>query len=195
MLQPVRLDGRRAGRARATRTTRRRTSLLDVVYAPAGIAPPVAVPIAAGEIPPPYRALLVHEGEMTRTLEEHVGGAIALRVLSTRALRGAYMRRVLLVEGATGRPVLMGAVRLALDALPRNVRAEIARGQVPLGRVLRDAGVDFLSRPTGYLAVTPSAELMGLFWMKAPDALYGRETEVLLRSRKIGEIVEILPPA
>jgi chorismate-pyruvate lyase len=195
MLQPARLDGRRAGRARATRTLRRRRSLLDVVYAPAGVTPPAAVPIAAEKIPHPYRALLVHEGEMTRTLEQHVGGPIALRVLSTRARTGLYMRRVLLVEEANGHPVLMGAVRLKLEALPRPVRAEVARGQVPLGRVLRGAGVDFLSRPTGYLVVTPNPELMALFWMKAADTLYGRETEVLLGSRKIGEIVEILPPA
>jgi chorismate-pyruvate lyase len=194
MLLPARLDGRRAGRARATRI-RRPTSLLEVAYAPVGVAPPVAVPIAADGIPHPYRSLLVHEGEMTRTLEQHVGGLIALRVLSVRAHAGTYMRRVLLVDEATGHPVLMGAVRLRLDALPRAVRAEIVRGQVPLGRVLRGANVDFLSRPTGYLVVTPNPELMGLFWMKAPDTLYGRETDVLLRSRKIGEIVEILPPA
>jgi len=195
MLQPARLDGRRAGRLRATRSIRRRKSLLEVVYAPAGIAPPVLLPIAAQSIPHPYRSLLVHEGEMTRTLEEHVGGSIVIRVLSTRSQARSYIRRVVLVEEATGRPVLMGAVRLTLDALPQSVRAEIVRGQVPLGRVLRGAGIDFLSRPTGYLAVTPSPELMGLFWMNAPDTLYGRETEILLRSRKIGEIVEILPPA
>jgi len=116
-------------------------------------------------------------------------------VLSTRARARAYFRRVLLVDNASGRPLLMGTMRLRLDALPRAVRAEIARGHVPLGRILRSAGIDFLSRPTGYLSVTPNPEVMGLFWMKAPDTLYGRTTEVLLRAKKIGDIVEILPPA
>jgi len=194
MLQTARLDGRRAGRTRAVRAIRRKTSLLEIAYAQAGIAPPAAMPVAAEKIPHPYRSLLVHEGEMTRTLEAHVGGHVGLRVLSTRARARAYFRRVLLVEEASGHPVLMGAVRLTLEALPRSVRADVARGHVPLGRVLRAAGIDFLSRPTGYFAVTPNSELMGLFWMKAPDTLYGRETDVLLSGRKIGEIVEILPP-
>jgi chorismate-pyruvate lyase len=195
MLQTARLVGRRAGRSRARRTMRRRPSLLEIAYAQAGIAPPIAVPVAAEGIPHPYRALLVHEGEMTRTLEDHIGGPVGLRVLSTRPRARAYFRRVLLVEGASGRPLLMGAVRLRIEALPRSARSEVARGQVPLGRILRAAGVDFLSRPTGYLSVTPNAELMALFRMKAPDTLYGRETDVLLSTRKIGEIVEILPPA
>jgi chorismate-pyruvate lyase len=195
MLETARVKSRRAGQSRTGRTKRRRTSLLEFVYAQAGIAPPAAAPIIAEDIPHPYRALLAHEGEMTRTLEAHIGGLIGLRVLSTRARASVYIRRVLLVDDATGRPVLMGAVRLALGALPRSVRTEVVRGREPLGRVLRAARIDFLSRPTGYLAVAPNPELQGLFWMKTPATLYGRETEVLLGARKIGEIVEILPPA
>jgi chorismate-pyruvate lyase len=170
-------------------------SPLDLAYAQAGIAPPVLQPIEAGRLPEPYRTLLVHEGEMTRTLESHVDGRVGVRVLSTRASRATYTRRVLLVEEASGRPVAMGAVRLRVDGLPTAVRGEIVRGLVPLGRLLRAAGLDFLSRPTGYFAVTPNPELMGLFWMKGPDRLYGRETDVLISSRKIGKIVEILPRA
>ncbi len=195
MLQSARLNGRRTGRPRAGRPIRRQPSLLEILYRPAGIAPPAVLPMAADRIPDPYRGLLVHEGEMTRTLEEHVGGRVGLRVLSRQTRARAYFRRVLLVEEASGRPLLMGTIRLRLDGLPRAIRAEIARGEVPLGRILRSAGIDFLSRPTGYLSVTPNAELMGMFWMKTPDTLYGRETEVFLRAKKIGDIVEILPPA
>jgi chorismate-pyruvate lyase len=163
---------------------------LHIAYEQAGIAPPALVAV---DIPPPYHALLVHEGEMTRTLEEHVGGGVGIRVLSTRARARVYVRRVLLVDEASGRPVAMGAVRLAIAALPRPVRAEVLRGRVPLGRLLRAAGLDFLSRPTGYLRVTPNPELMGLFWMTSPETLFGRTTTVLLGARTIGEIVEILP--
>ena len=192
MLQTAR-PRRRAGRPLARRAARRQNSPLDISYAQAGIAPPDIVPLAEAQIPEPYRTLLVHEGEMTRTLEEHVGGRVGIRVLSTRARAPHYVRRVLLVEEASGRPVAMGAVRLRLGALPAAVRAEVRRGLVPLGRLVRGAGLDFLSRPTGYLAVTPNPELMGLFWMKAADRLYGRKTEILVGARRIGEIVEILP--
>jgi chorismate-pyruvate lyase len=192
MLQTAHLR-RRADRPEASRATRRQNSPLDVSYQQAGIDPPQLVSVTEAQIPEPYRTLLVHEGEMTRTLEEHVGGRVGVRVLSTRARASHYVRRVLLVEEASGRPVAMGAVRLALQALPPAVRNEVIRGRVPLGRLIRSAGIDFLSRPTGYLAVTPNAELMGLFWMKAPDRLFGRTTDVFVRARKIGEIVEILP--
>jgi hypothetical protein len=194
MLQTARLR-RRADRPLAGRTLRRQDSPLHIAYEQAGIAPPALAAVAAADIPHPYQALLVHDGEMTRTLEEHVGGPVGIRVLSTRARAGSYVRRVLLVDEASGRPVAMGAVRLTLGALPRPVRAEVLRGRVPLGRLLRAAGLDCMSRPTGYFAVTPNPELMGLFWMTSPETLFGRKTDVLLGARTIGEIVEILPRA
>jgi chorismate-pyruvate lyase len=194
MLQTAR-PRRRTSQPSAGRSARRRNSPLDIAYAQAGIPPPEIVPLAEAHIPEPYRTLLVHEGEMTRTLEDHVGGRVGIRVLSIRARAPHYIRRVLLVEEASGRPVAMGAVRLRITTLPPAVRVEIRRGRIPLGRLLRGAGLDFLSRPTGYLAVLPNPELMGLFWMKAADRLYGRTTDVLVGARKIGEIVEILPRA
>ena len=37
--------------------------------------------------------------------------------------------------------------------------------------------------------------MMGVFWMREPRTLYGRQTEVSLAGKKIGDIVEILPLA
>jgi hypothetical protein len=100
---------------------------------------------------------------------------------------------VLLAQEYSGRPVEMGAIRIRLDAFVPRVRAEILRNVVPLGRILRDGGVDFTSRPTVFLAITPNPEMMGVFWMREPRTLYGRQTEVLLGGRRIGDIVEVLP--
>lgn len=71
---------------------------LDVVYAQAGIESPLARDVEPGEIPPPYRSLLVHERDMTLTLEEHFGGRVTLRALSTFRDGDSYLRRVLLVQ-------------------------------------------------------------------------------------------------
>jgi hypothetical protein len=87
----------------------------------------------------------------------------------------------------------MGAIRMKLAALPRGVQAEIRRNQVPLGRILRDGGVDFTSVPREFFAVEPNAEMMGVFWMREARTLYGRRTEVLLDGKAIGDIVEVLP--
>ena len=56
---------------------------LDLLSAHAGSAAPAVKPIPAGRIPPPYHALLVHEDEMTQTLERHIGGLVVLRALSS----------------------------------------------------------------------------------------------------------------
>ena len=166
---------------------------LDVVYAQAGIEAPLVRDVQPAEIPPPYRSLLVHERDMTLRLEEHFGGRVTLRPLSTFRDGDAYFRRVLLVQEYSARPVEMGAIRIELRALEPRIRAAILRNRVPLGRVLRDGGVDYRSRPTRFLSVAPNPEMMGVFWMRERRTLYGRQTEMSTDGRKIGDIVEILP--
>ena len=166
---------------------------LDIAYTRAGLEPPTATAIDPDAIPQPYRSLLVHQRDMTLTLEAHFGGRVVLRPLTTFTIGAWYYRRVLLAQEYSGRPVEMGAIRMKLAALPRKVQAEIRRNRIPLGRLLRDAGVDFTSMPREFFAVVPNAEMMGVFWMREEKTLYGRRTEVMLDSRAIGDIVEILP--
>ena len=120
-----------------------------------------------------------------------IGGGPAGSTVST--LLAQHGRRVLLAQEYSGRPVEMGAIRIKLAALPRKVQAEIRRNQVPLGRLLRDAGVDFTSMPREFFEVVPNPEMMGVFWMREPRTLYGRRTEMSVGGRKIGDIVEVLP--
>ena len=81
------------------------------------------------QIPQPYRSLLVHQRDMTLTLEAHFGGRVVLRPLSTFVSGPWYYRRVLLAQEYSGRPVEMGAIRMKLAALPRKVQAEIRRNR------------------------------------------------------------------
>jgi hypothetical protein len=166
---------------------------LDFAYTLAGVAPPQVKQVSPEDIPLPYRALLVHERSMTLTLEQHFGGRVVLRPLAVFASRAWCLRRVLLVQEYSGRPVEMGAIRMKLDAFRLRIRGAILRNEVPLGRILSDEGVDHQSRPRAFVAVTPNPEMMGLFWMREPRTLYGRRTEVFLRGTKIGDIVEVLP--
>ena len=166
---------------------------LDVLYARAGIAGPVVKRTTATRIPSPYNSLLVHQNEMTSTLEQHFGGRVTVRVLSSFSRGRSYFRRVLLALEDTGRPISMGAVRLRLDVFSPKIRTRILSAQVPLGRVLSEAGVLYDSRPTAFLQVTPNAEMMGVFWMPEPRTIYGRRTQVTVAGERIGDIVEILP--
>ncbi len=163
-----------------------------MLYAQLGVAPPVARKTSPVRIPSPYNGLLVHENEMTQTLEQHVGGPVTIRVLSTVLAGRWYSRRVLLVQEASGRPVALGAVRIRLDVFSAKTRARILRQQVPLGRVLREARVDYSTRPTAFFEVTPNAEMMGVFWMRDACTLYGRQTQMMLGDARVGDIVEIL---
>lgn len=166
---------------------------LNLAYTQAGIPQPKAHEVSPRDIPFPYRTLLVHENDMTLTLERHFGGSVMLRTLSTTTSGDWYLRRVLLVQAYSGRPVEMGAIRLRLSAFTPRVRAQILKNQVPFGRLLRDAGVDFKSQPRVFLEVEPNPEMMGVFWMREPRTLYGRQTEAFHSGTKIGDIVEILP--
>ena len=166
---------------------------LDFLCDHAGTIAPAVKAIPADRIPPPYHALLVHEDEMTQTLERHVGGSVVLRALSSVRKAPWYFRHVLLSEEASGRPVVMGAVGIRVDRFKPRIRTQIFREEVPLGRILREAGIEYKSRPQVFFEVTPTPEIMGIFWMPEPRTLYGRQTEMTLQGARIGNIVEILP--
>ena len=166
---------------------------LDFVYARSGVELPQVKAIDPDEIPLPYRSLLVHRTDMTLTLERHFGGRVALRPLATFLHGPWYFRRVLLAQEYTGRPVEMGAIRIKVPAFPARIQKQILKNDVPLGRLLRDGGVEYESRPTVFLSVTPNPEMMGVFWMREPKTLYGRRTEMLHKGVRIGDIVEVLP--
>ena len=166
---------------------------LDLVYRRAGIDAPAFEAVPPDDIPLPYRALLVHDSDMTLTLERHFGGRVALRPLSTFTRGGSYFRRVLLVQEYAGQPVEMGAIRMELDAFDEPLRRRILENRIPLGSILRDGRFEYASRVKAFLRLTPNPEMMGVFWMREPRTLYGRRTEIVQRGRKIGDIVEVLP--
>jgi hypothetical protein len=187
---------RRSGRPQEAGRASRQNGILyplDFVYSLAGIAPPKVKRTAPERLPLPYRTLLSHQNDMTLTLEHHFGGRVVIRALSTHTSGPWYFRRVLLVQEYSGRPVEMGAIRIRLDAFSARVRGQILGNVVPLGRILRDGGVDYQSRPRCFLEVTPNSEMMGVFWMREPRTLYGRRTEMAVGPTKVGDIVEILP--
>ena len=166
---------------------------LDLVYTRAGVEMPMVKVVAPEKIPQPYQSLLVHDTDMTLTLERHFGDRVTLRPLSTFTSGRSYFRRVLLVQEYSGRPVEMGAIRMRLDVFSQRLRSKILRNTIPLGRLLRDGRFQYRSHVKSYLKVTPNSEMMGVFWMREPRELYGRRTEVFHRDMKIGDIVEVLP--
>ncbi|HEX9842580.1 MAG TPA: hypothetical protein VGC20_07505 [bacterium] len=184
---------RDAERHRAARKARGLLFPLDLTYQRAGVDGPTAKAISPDSIPPPYRELLAHNHSMTATLERHFGVRVALRSMCRWSRGHWYYRRVVLTREDSGRPVEMGAIHMNLQSLSGRIRAQILRHEMPIGRVLDDGSVRYLSRPRKFLAITPNSEMMALFWMREPRTLYGRQTELSVDGRAIGDIVEILP--
>ena len=146
-------------------------------------------------MPQPQRRLLVHDRDMTSTLEQHHGEPLALRVLERRVDDEIYARHIVL--------------HTAHDAAARRIRGD-PRPPPVAGRTGAGGGVpsppapgrDF-ERPRGAYRGCPGAffkiysnelinDSLQLGWSQW---LYGRCNCLADRAgRTIAEVIEILPP-
>jgi chorismate-pyruvate lyase len=104
-------------------------------------------------MPEPYRALLVHHGDMTSRLEDFHGAPMTLRVLNRETSGDAYRREVLLCKANDGLPVEYGAIEINLAAFDEVLRAEILEGWLPLGGLLNHHGIRYRSEPRAFLRI------------------------------------------
>lgn len=152
--------------------------------------------LEAEELPAAYRALLAHDRDMTGTLEAFFKQPMTLRVYDKKLEGDSLFRRVVLEGAEDGRPKEFGAIRIDLTCFDDETRGLIEGCKVPLGRVLREHGVAYVSNPSAYLRVQPDAMLCKALATE-PDQgpLYGRKNELTMPDgRAIAQIIEILPP-
>ena len=172
------------------------THPLDTFYARRGLILPPCQMIEGPDVPEPYRTLLVHENDMTPTLEQFHGGSVHLRVLGRERQDNQYLREVVLQLEGTERPVEFGVIRIDLSLFAAAVRGQILREQWPLGHILRDYVVPHLCRPGAFLRMASDPLINSILDLTGARTLYGRRNTILDRSeRPLAEIVEILPPA
>lgn len=124
---------------------------------------------SATDLDPLARELLDHRRHMTVTIEDWIGGPVAVTVLrecAGAAAGGAhepslYAREILLsgrLRGAT-RLLQYGIVRIDLATVPSPVARSILEGREPLGRVLIAAGVHRDIQDVGLLQLTAESGL------------------------------------
>lgn len=167
---------------------------LDAFYATAGRALPELEAIDGSAMPEPYRSLLVHLSDMTSTLEKFHGDRLKLEVLSSRVDGDTYLREVLLRLEKSGKPVEFGAILIHLDRFEAEPRRLILSGKVPLGRVLTEQKVPFVSRPNGFFRIQADAFIGNLFAAPERTTLYARRNTLSNPAgQSLAEIVEILP--
>jgi chorismate-pyruvate lyase len=168
---------------------------LAELYALRGQAAPVLERIDSAKVPEPWQSLLVHQSDMTSTLENFHKEQLHIEALARHVVEDEYFREVALVLNGTGKRVEYGAIKIMLDLFPIEARQEILREQQPLGRILAVFGIVFASRPRAFLRMA-SDELIGrALNLKERQCLFGRRnTLVDAWQRPLAEIVEILPP-
>jgi chorismate-pyruvate lyase len=152
--------------------------------------------IAAAEMPDPYRRLLVHDRDMTTTLEAFHGVRTHLRLLTSKAEGGVYRREVVLALAGFEKPVEFGAVTIQIELLPPDARQAVINAQRPLGGVLVGHGVKFTSRPKAFISIEPDETICKVLEIeRRSTTLYGRCNALLdAQGRVLADIVEILPP-
>ena len=163
-------------------------------------------------LPKPYRDLLFHDRDMTSTLKRvHRAERIWVQALERERQGDLYYRLVVLripdaaavsdsnsddKDTACGRPVEFGAIRIHLDRFPAEARDWILEESKPLGRILLDAKIAYVSRPERFFKTVTDNWIGSALQMEEGQVVYGR-CNVLWDGDSPGsalaEIVEILP--
>jgi len=168
---------------------------LAVFYAASDVPPPAIEPVRADDVPEPYRALLVHKDDMTFVLQRFHGQPIDLHVLDRRVTSETVLRRVVLRIRGDDTAVEFGAIRIHLNHFTPEARRAVLDADRPLGAILRDHALAFVSRPSAILRVTPDDAIRRAMDLNGTPILYGR-CNVLYGSadQPLAQVVEILPP-
>jgi chorismate-pyruvate lyase len=179
----------------ATSNLRAAVQPLDEFFRRQGRPLPAFTVINAEEIPEPHRSLLVHDRDMTRTLEQFHGGEIHLRVISSYRDGDSYWRESVLEMDGSGFPVEFGAIKILLRALPEECRRLILAEHRPFGGILNAAGVRYTSRPSAYLRFITDEFIATAFGVTLGSFLFGRQNTLRAETGEpLAEIIEILPP-
>lgn len=163
-------------------------------YADAGLSLPEIEEIDGGDMPEPYRTLLVHLNDMTPTLERHHGSLIHLRVLRSRVDGAHYHREVVLLLEGSEQAVEFGANRVALERFPADARDLILKEYVPLGTILARFNITHTCQPSAYFKLTADDLISAELGVPLGSRLYGRCNSVRATTGEVlSQVVEILP--
>ena len=168
---------------------------LDEFYAREGVRLP-AIEVVPGEaVPEPFHSLLVHDNDMTPTLEAFHRSDIHIEVWGRERRGDFYFREVVLRLDRDQRPVEFGANKINLALFEPAVRRLILDEYLPLGHILKMCEVPHHGHPLGYLRVESDGLMNRAFRLSGRHALYGRRNTIRNPAgAALSEIVEILPP-
>ena len=167
---------------------------LDYCYQRQNMALPKLEQVEPDQIPEPFRGLVVHQKDMTPTLERFHDDEIYIEVLHRDYSDHHYFREVVLRLEKSQLPVEFGAIRIFLERIPKEAREAILNEHMPLGHILEVFKVAHTSCPIGYLRMVPDPLIKKAFGNSENTWLYGRRNRLSNPDgESLAEIIEILP--
>lgn len=144
--------------------------------------------------PEPYRSLLVHNHHMTVTMEQYHGCKVDVRVLEERLEDELYCRKITLVKQGTDQVVQFGIVRFNFHFVTQEVRDEILRGDIPLGRILIDYNVLREVELAAIVRLTAGPDLARCLQMPEGETTYGRLATIFCNHQPAVDLLEVSAP-
>jgi chorismate-pyruvate lyase len=168
---------------------------LSEFYAHAKLPIPRIEVIPGEAVPEPYQKLLVHDNDMTPTLENFHKGNIHLEILNRERRGDFYYRQVVLRMTNDERAVEFGANKIYIGRFPEDAQQLILAEEVPLGRILDDFKVPHSTKAKAFLRLQADDVMNNAFGLQNSSTLFGRKAIISgPDGRPLSEIVEILPP-
>lgn len=169
---------------------------LSEFYARWGLPLPDAVEIEGDAMPQPYRSLLVHERDMTPTLEAAHAQNTHLHTLDKVIRSHVLSRQVVLVLEDDKTVVEMGAIKIYLGRFPLDARSLINECHVPLGTILKNYRIIHETQPELFFQAKADSVIAGRLEVDPGTTVYGRRAELRDKSRQtLARVIEILPPS
>ncbi len=166
---------------------------LEKFYQRAGTPLPEIEIISGETMPQPHQSLLVHERDMTSTLERFHGTPCHVRALEY-VEDETYARLVVLELDGSRKPIEFGAITIHLPAFSAPARELILARDHPLGTILHEEHIGFVSSPQAFFRVVADDLICQALHEKAAAVLYGRCNRLSSPNGiALAEIVEILP--
>lgn len=144
--------------------------------------------------PEPYKTLLVHGHHMTVTMEKFHDSPVEVRVHEQRQEGNLYLRKITLIKSGTDQVVQFGIVRFNFDFVTAEIRDEILRGEIPLGRILIEYNVLRHIDLGAIVKLTAGPGLAKHLNMNEGQTTYGRMATIFCNHRPALDLLEVSAP-
>ena len=146
------------------------------------------------QVPEPYQSLLVHDGDMTSRLEAYHEAKLVVSSLRSSSDGKSYFREVLLKTQESDHAVEYGAIEIALQHLPDELRPLVVEAKQPLG-LLNDHRIPYSSAPRAFLKSFRMVPLLKpLEPLNLMNYLVAAMKSLVLMVMLLPELLKFLPP-